>query len=291
MTRLLLVFSLAAPAAEAADLFWDHWSDGRAELSGYELVQPRYGEARKGRAVLLFVTEPYSRSRQVKVDRYDPRNPDHTTALKLNHVRKFQTGIYDYSVMTSVFVDPVRDFEPLKVTFSSQEWCGHVFEDARFTNGTKVDVDSYFEGETEVTSLPAAVPEDALLIHLRNLASLEIDQRPRTLNLLGAALHRRLKHRPARVFSTRVEWSGPEPVTVPAGTITAHAATYRRQDGSNCTVQVEAAYPHRVVGWRCTDGESAKLLGTERLPYWKTSREGQEALLGRLGLSPLRVAP
>ena len=35
--------------------FWEHWGDGKAELNGYKLVQPRYGEKRRGEAVLVEV--------------------------------------------------------------------------------------------------------------------------------------------------------------------------------------------------------------------------------------------
>ncbi len=37
--------ALAAPAA-AADAFWAAWGDGKAELDGYQLKQPRYGQPR-----------------------------------------------------------------------------------------------------------------------------------------------------------------------------------------------------------------------------------------------------
>ena len=69
---------------------------------------------------MIFVTEPFSDSKRVKVD--DPRRdpPDTFEVLKLNLVRDFQTGIYDYNTMTSVIVRS-DDFEPVKVTFSSDE--------------------------------------------------------------------------------------------------------------------------------------------------------------------------
>jgi hypothetical protein len=45
--------------------------------------------------------------------------------LKLNAVRKFQTGIYDYSVLTSTFARTAAGFPVAKLSFSIQEWCGH----------------------------------------------------------------------------------------------------------------------------------------------------------------------
>ena len=61
----VLLASLAASPTPAQD-FWKHWGDGRAELGGYRLTQPRYGSARPGSAVLIFVTEDFSDGPRVK---------------------------------------------------------------------------------------------------------------------------------------------------------------------------------------------------------------------------------
>ncbi|MCA9540454.1 MAG: hypothetical protein KC620_16255 [Myxococcales bacterium] len=290
MTRalaLLLTLLCAAPAWADASAFWKAWSDGKAELSGYTLVQPRYGELRQGHAVLIFVTEPFSRSRGVKVDRYDPNDPDQFTALKLNHVRKFQTGIYDYSLLTSVFVDPARDMAPVKISFSAQEWCGHVYEEARFSpDGGKVRFDSYFEGETGQTELRGAfVPVDALLIQARGLLAngpMSVQSKP--TELLGAAMTRRLKHLPAALYRAQLTRGAPRPVEVPAGRFVVAPVSWTRPDGVACAIDVEVAAPHRIIGWACQDGEQAKLTGSMRLPYWQTHGEGDEKLLKDLGL-------
>ncbi len=46
LTPPLLLLCLAAPTA--AQDFWAHWGDGKAELNGYVLKQPRYGAVRRG---------------------------------------------------------------------------------------------------------------------------------------------------------------------------------------------------------------------------------------------------
>jgi len=108
MNRCLLVgFWLLAGGARVhgADPYFDsYWHDGKAELDGYRLTIARYGQPRAGRGVLVYVAEPFSESQRVKVD--DPRQDPADTfdAFKLNLVRDFQTGIYNYSTMVSVFV-------------------------------------------------------------------------------------------------------------------------------------------------------------------------------------------
>src|SRR4051812_35432527 len=121
---LPIVLVLACGTAHA-DEFWQHWGDGKAELDGYALTQPRYGEKREGTAVLVFVTEDFSDSLRVKADPGKHPPSDVYPVLKLNFIRDFQTGIYDYNVMTSTFLKTEDHFAPVKISFSSQEWCGH----------------------------------------------------------------------------------------------------------------------------------------------------------------------
>ena len=62
----------------------------------------------------------------------------------------YRTGIYPYSLMTSVFspVDTEGVQFPEKITMSTQEWCGHVFTQMNLKwNGYRTRSFSYFEGE------------------------------------------------------------------------------------------------------------------------------------------------
>ncbi len=281
---LLLIFSTTAHADASA--FWATWSDGQAEVNGYQLVQPRYGQSRSGHAVLIYVTEPFSRSDAVKVDRYNPKNPDHFTALKLNHLQRFRTGVYDYSVMTSVFADPSRGFRPVKQTFTAQEWCGHVYEETRWSGDrAAVRVDSYFEGETtRETQVRSVVSEDAMWIIARGLAAGGPGQAIAGGATLGRSLLRRLRHQPIKTFESRFAWGSVETVQVPAGRFKVRPLTWSRGDGVNCTLRIEVASPYRVIGWSCSDGEKAELTGSARMPYWQRVSGPDEALLKVLGL-------
>jgi hypothetical protein len=131
--------------AHTREQFQDYWYNHGAEISRFSLRQMRYGEIHEGDAVLVFVTEKMNPDTQIKADH--PGAQD-IPILKLNAVRKFFTGIYPYSIMTSIFapVDVQKYPLPLKVSSSTQEWCGHVYTQMNLNeNEYRVRLHSYFE--------------------------------------------------------------------------------------------------------------------------------------------------
>ncbi len=299
---LTLALALAGSAAAEPDRFGDWWHDGKAELNGYRYRVQRYGHVRSGRAVAIFVTEPFSRTRHVKLD--DPgRTPgDAVEVLKLNLMRDFQTGIYDYHTMLSVFAD-AAGFTPLKVAFTSSEWCGQVNEEVHAgPRGRSLlhRVASYFEGESTQQPLPmpaGGVQEDELFIALRGLRGEFLRAGgSRVVPFLASAFHRRLAHAPAvwqRATITRS--AAPAVVEVPAGRFECDAYEIRPTDGRVGRIEIERAWPHRLVrwSWRPAPGASglggtdeAELTGSTRLDYWRTHDPGDERLLTQLGLTP-----
>jgi hypothetical protein len=127
------------------DQFQDYWYNHGAELSRFSLQQMRYGEIHEGHAVLVVVTEKMNPDTQIKADH--PGAQD-IAILKLNAVRKFFTGIYPYSIMISIFmpVDVQTYPLPLKISSSTQEWCGHAYTQMNLNeNEYRVRLHSYFE--------------------------------------------------------------------------------------------------------------------------------------------------
>jgi hypothetical protein len=293
--------SVPVAGAAAEPDFDSHWHDGRAELDGYRLEVTRYGERRTGQATAIYVTEPFSKKNLVKVDDHTRDPADTFDALKLNLTRDFQTGIYDYNTMVSVFVKSA-DFSPVKASFSSMEWCGNVYEELRRTGATWHQcISSYFEGETGEATLehPAnGLLEDELWIRLRGLRGpyLEPGER-RTISLLPGSFHRRLAHRTATWSKATIErLPKPENVTVPAGTFacSVYAVNMENREGR---FLVETAFPHRIVLWEwkptATRGpgsaERGELTGTDRVAYWRMNGNGDERNLERLGLRPIPI--
>lgn len=135
----------------------DYWYHNKAEITSYKLSQARYGELHEGTAVFVFVTEPFSPSSNTKAD---SKRPDNVPVLKLNQTRKFTTGVYPYSIMTSTFFPFKQGDHSIKVSSSSQEWCGHTFMELQNKKSDfMVKLDSYFEG----TSFPSTKMKKALL--------------------------------------------------------------------------------------------------------------------------------
>ena len=292
--------ALTPPVYDSA--FWQHWGDGQAELAGYDLTFPRYGKTRRGTAVTIFVTEPFSNSARVKADPGKHPDADVFPVMKLNYVQDFPTGIYDYNIMTSTFV-ALRSVNgrpagtPAKVSFSSQEWCGHVYQQMRFDGDSiRHELHSYFDSEADQDrrlDYPAdGVAEDVLPFWARGMAAPVL--RPgesRTVRLLRSLERARLGHRPVAWQQAELMRSvQPQTVTIPAGTFETDVYTVAVEPPDaglrSVTFYVEQAWPRRLVKWETTEGFRAELLASTRLKYWQMNGPGFESALKELGLSP-----
>lgn len=275
------------PSRPASSGFWRVWGDGKAELSGYAVTTGRYGAPREGRLVLIYVTEPMDRRNWIKDDAGDVPPAERVNVLKLNQVLKFQTGIYPYSVMTSVFA-PVdgpagERFTPAKITMGAQEWCGHVYQKvmpapAAFAN----ELRSYFhaDGELDATvkTPPGTLYEDALLIQLRELDGSFAAGKDWTGTIVPSLWAQRKRHAPLT----------PAPATIHREDATRDGAAITRftlaYGGMTTAYDIEKAMPHRVLGWKSKDGDEARILKTVRLPYWQLNAPGDEKYLQQLGM-------
>jgi len=134
------------PTRELSADFKEYWFAGEAEITSYKLDQSRYGEQRDGTAVLIFVTEDFLPEAQVKADEKKDSN---IPVLKLNAVKKFNTGIYPYSIMQSTFYPLEGNSHALKISASIQEWCGHVYTQLNNRKNFEITSHSYFDGEAD----------------------------------------------------------------------------------------------------------------------------------------------
>ena len=253
-----------------------YWYKGLAEISSYELIQNRYRDEHPGEAIMIFVTEDFLTDKQVKNDNYT--NPNSISILKNNMVRKFPTGVYDYSMMTSVFTpaNPNQYPHTLKVTTSSQEWCGHTFMQInKHKENFSIQLNSYFESEgDQQLEAPIAILEDELYNRIRinpdNLPSGSINIYPSTMVL--RLMH--LPFEPVKANCALMEYEGEDFEGNELKAYTVQYPALNRQ----LTIVFESEAPYEIVGWKDTYPSafdkkirttSAKRKKTILSPYWQ----------------------
>jgi hypothetical protein len=294
MRLILVLWSIwtagAAGAAEVVD-FYAHWGDGKAELSSYDVVQPRYGELRQGYGVMIFVTEDINRDTFIKVESPTPKE-QRLYVLKFNNVLKFTTGIYDYSVMTSVFSEvegPEHSFVLRKISLSAQEWCGHVFDEVQLRDGRlNGSLNSYFEREGRRDYTLAVegdfASEDHLLIRLRELKGQVLAPgESMQVKLLPSLWSLRTAHGEHQLQTAQIHKGQAEEVQLASGAIAAYPWTIETARGMR-KLWIEQAYPHRILQWEDSDGGRGELKKTIRVPYWSLHSQVDEVYRKELGL-------
>jgi len=278
----------APPIAVAPGDFGKTWHQGKAELTRYALNQARYGEMREGDAVLIFVTEDFLADQQVK---RDFGSDEAYNVLKLNFTKKFQTGVYPYSIMTSVFTRV--DFEnpwTAKATFTSQEWCGHVFMQLNHEDrGYRGAIHSYFQSEGDQKLDLGEIPlEDEIWVLIR----MAPDKLPLgEFEMLPSMEHLRLRHREAKPLSVKASLTLESDETFAAEPLYVYRLEYPGIERT-LAIHFRGEAPYEIEGWRETtpsrDGGqlTTEAVRTHRkmLAYWGRNKNADRALLSELGL-------
>lgn len=271
--------------------FKDYWYDGKAEITSYKLEQARYGELHEGYAVMVFVTEDFSKSKQVKLDNPQNANGDDVKVLKLNRIKKFDTGIYRYSMMDSVFTPVYIGENPntLKVTSSSQEWCGNTFTQLNLDdNGYDIQIFSYFESEgDEKFSLQKEILEDELWARIRlSPESLPLGR----IKIIPATMASRLTHKELKVEIAEA--------TLNENSSDSNLMDYKLvydDSGRSLVITFSKTFPYEIVAWeeiyKSGFGSDAKTLKTRATKnkvlitdYWNKNQPADQALRKELGL-------
>lgn len=259
--------------------FKAYWYASEAEISSYKLEQARYGEMRTGQAVLIYVTEDFLPEIQVKADN---KNPDNISVLKLNATKNFNTGIYPYSIMQSVFYSVSNNQHALKISSSIQEWCGHVYAQLNNKDDFEIMSHSYFEQEAdEHFNLQKAILENELWTQLRiNPKSLPTGN----LDIIPSFEYTRLLHKPIKTYKANATL-----------TEDSYSITYP-EINRTLTINFNPKFPHDILGWEETFksgfGANAKELTTKatklktiKSAYWGKNTNKDEVLRETLQLN------
>lgn len=268
--------------------FDKYWYQGKAEISSYNLTQARYGQLRTGEAILVFATEPFSKSRQVKTKLTSNNKEDVVAVLKLNVIKKFVTGIYDYSILSSVFtpIDLQNQPHSIKVSTSLQEWCGHTYTQLNLqTYKYKVLLHSYFEDEGDQEyQVEQALLEDDLFNRIRIS--------PNTLptgaiQLIPSTSIARLHH---HKLNMREAEAALKPHTSNNKWMT-YELSYNNAPERRLSIHYQKDFPHQIEGWEEVYEDNGNLLTTKAvrkktllIDYWNQHQLKDEALRKTLEL-------
>ena len=268
----------------------DYWYQGKAEINSYDLQQARYRDIHPGEAVLVFVTEDFLTDKQVKNDTYTNKNS--TSVLKTNFMRKFTTGIYDYSIMTSVFtpVDTEKHPKTMKVTMSSQDWCGQSFMQINQKNSKyRAELRSYFEKEGDKDfSMAGAILEDEIFNRIR----MNPDKLPTgNTQMIPSTTVARLVHfklQPMNVKITKEPYNGSD---FSGAKLTSYTIEYPSLNRT-LSIVYQNKTPYLIEGWTDTypngSGQPmttiAKRKETLVSPYWQQNGKREVAKRTDLGL-------
>jgi len=259
-----------------------YWYAGDAEITSYALSQARYGEMHEGKAVLIFVTEPFSTKSWTKADY--PKSKD-SPALKLNFTKEFNTGIYPYSLMTSTFYPVDGSSNSLKISSSSQEWCGHTFRELKNKAKFEVRFDSYFEGESNNISLSKDILEDDIWSIIRlHPEKLPIGK----TKIIPGFQFLGLTHTESKAYTATASSQKD------AKGNTVYSLNY---PALKRTLQITYAsdFPREILAWtevhesgygtnRRMLSTTAKKTATLKTPYWQQNSNKDSYLRGELGL-------
>lgn len=256
-----------------------YWYNNQAELTSYKLTQARYGELHRGEAVLVFVTEPFNTTAQVKED--NPKGKEEPV-LKLNFHKQFTTGIYPYSMLNSCFMPVSNTKHAIKISSSTQEWCGHTFLQMNNHQQYELRSFSYFQSEGDQhIKLDKTWLEDELWAKLRlDPTSLPTGE----LSIIPAFFYLRLAHKAVKSYKAVA--------TNENGTYTIHYPNIDRE----LRITYETGFPYLIKGWEETYvsgwGKNAKKLTTTATKmktikdaYWKHNHVKDSLLRKELQLS------
>jgi len=200
------------------------------------------------------------------------------SVLKLNHTKNFNTGIYPYSMMTSSFFPFTDGDHSLKITSSSQEWCGHTFMELENKNKFEIETRSYFEGESGSKSLSKDILEDDVWSMIR----LRPEELPEgKINVIPSFFYLRMSHQDTKAY----ECIATKIIDDKVGSYELNYPELER----NLVIYFESSFPYEILSWNETHfsgfGNNKKKMATsgERIKtiksaYWQQNSNAHDYL-------------
>mgnify|MGYP001174591391 CR=1 FL=1 len=239
------------------------WDDGLAEVANYQTTRHVYGVPRIFESILITVKEDFTPQYYVKAD--VPSAVNSLTVFKLNIVATIPTENYNYHYLTSIFVSRKNPIHLIKLTNTSQEWCGNTFKEIRNWNGLfQFIFHSYFDGEgdgsLDLDFRIGDLLEDQLALTLRSLPFEEgycWDTR-----IMDSLVTNRIQPLP--------QWRNAQ-ISILGLEALGDRRTWNvsvQRDGLSQHFWFDEIYPHIMVQFTSSDGRELKLKNLSRRKYW-----------------------
>lgn len=247
------------------------WDDGFSEMSYYDATRTFYGKPRKYTRVHLFNRQDMDRQRSVKAGE---KTTQVVPAFKFLVAEEIPTDNYNYRLLTSSFFTR-PGLDPMKLTVSSQEWCGTTFKWLNWARPIEYSSDnwsldvcwySYHPDEGDgwwPWPRPSIDAHEFLPVYARAVVASGGEKRE--MHLLPSMQH---THRPDPMpidAVLRVDGK-PRKVTVPLGSFEAQRVVVDWK-GEETWFDVETAAPYRLLAFKAGDS-TGKLKFVERRAYW-----------------------
>lgn len=241
--------------------FEQYWVAGKAEITSYDLFQARYGEMHEGEAVLIFSSAHFSKINQTETQSTDTASGVILPVLKMNQTKRFNTGIYPYTMYLSTFVPAggMAPWQALKISSSITEWSGQVYTQLNLQEDHyQYRMHSYHEKEGDIDKhLNRHMTEDAVwnLIRINPAALIQSD----SIMIIPSLFYARLNHIELKPYRARTSH-----LKLDIGNRVYHIEY--PELGRSLYIEYEIEFPYSIVSWseeyKDGAGADAKVLTT-----------------------------
>jgi len=249
------------------------WEDGLSEMCYYNAACTIYGRTRRFTRVHMFNRQFMDRTTHIKAS---GDSTDVVPAFKFVIAEQIPTENYNYRFLTTGFLER-PSLGPIKLSASSQEWCGHTFKELLWSRDPHVAPKawsmelqsfSYMPGEGDhhwTLSADVDAYESLFVLSRALVASGADSRRVRLLKSL------RVNHGadPDPIIGVLQKDGAVRSLGVPFGEFDAQRVVLDWQ-GPATWFDIETTAPFRVVAFQ-TGNVQATLRFVERRAYWDRS--------------------
>ncbi len=262
---LLFIFSAVGTSPGLPGDFFSnpYWDSGKAEFQVYDARINKYGVMRDAKVKIIMVKEPFDMEKLVKT----MSNKGAEEVIKMNYIQTVPTGVYDYFQTATIFFNR-KTGQVIKYTMGSQDGCGNTFMEYLLKDGRhKFTFHSYFDDQGDADVYMAKedfVFYDALPVTLRTKLGQSGNYSILLANSFISKQAVPIQFKKAEVSVTRlpkVKIKG----DIYKGAYKAEVTCEKRSD----KLYFEKDFPHRMLKWEKSNGDSLILKGSNFFYYWE----------------------